>query len=82
MLSQNRSDTGVYKLMATNPNGSDVAEMKLEVLAPPEKPTEPFQCFDIKADSCSLSWYPPKDDGGVEVQSYNIFCLDSTTKVS
>ena len=79
---KNRSDTGIYKFVATTPNGTDETEMKLEVLTPPEKPCEPFECFDIKADSCSLSWEPPQDDGGVEIQFYNIYSLDSVSKVS
>ena len=68
--------------MASNSNGTDAVEMKLEVLAPPEKPSESFECLDIKDNSCSLYWCPPIDDGGVEIQFYNIFMLDSTTKVS
>ena len=36
----------------------------------PGPPEGPLEASDVMADSCKLSWKPPKDDGGSRVTNY------------
>ena len=65
-----RSDSGNYKLVATNVNGTDTCTCKVTVLDVPGPPEGPVQCRDIHKDYMEVNWKPPKDDGGSEVKYY------------
>ena len=45
----------------------------------PGAPTGPLEVKDVFKDRCRLSWKPPKDDGGVEVDHYEVEAMDTST---
>ena len=75
-----REDTGPYKLVVKNEFGSDDHTMELVVLTPASKPLGPLECLDITAQSCTLAWKAPLDDGGVPIREYRVELLCPKTK--
>ncbi|VDO68159.1 unnamed protein product [Heligmosomoides polygyrus] len=65
-----RADSGKYKIVATNENGRDEAEVTVNVLDIPGTPEGPLTVKDITKDSCTLKWHPPEDDGGSPITNY------------
>ncbi|KAJ1363943.1 Twitchin [Parelaphostrongylus tenuis] len=65
-----RADSGKYKIVATNENGRDEAEVNVNVLDIPGAPEGPLTVKDITKDGCSLAWNPPEDDGGSPITNY------------
>ncbi|CAA98064.2 Twitchin [Caenorhabditis elegans] len=65
-----RSDAGPYKISATNKYGKDTCKLNVFVLDAPGKPTGPIRATDIQADAMTLSWRPPKDNGGDAITNY------------
>ncbi|KHJ76844.1 immunoglobulin I-set domain protein, partial [Oesophagostomum dentatum] len=65
-----RADSGKYKIVATNENGRDEAEVDVNVLDVPGAPEGPLSVKDITKDGCSLRWNPPEDDGGSPITNY------------
>uniref|UniRef100_A0A0N5D1Z0 non-specific serine/threonine protein kinase n=1 Tax=Thelazia callipaeda TaxID=103827 RepID=A0A0N5D1Z0_THECL len=65
-----RSDSGTYRIVATNENGRDEAEVKVIVLEIPGTPNGPLDAKDITKESCTLHWNPPDDDGGSPISHY------------
>ncbi|VDN28526.1 unnamed protein product [Gongylonema pulchrum] len=53
-LSAVRSDSGTYKIVATNENGRDEAEVKVVVLDVPGSPKGPLEAKDVTKDSCTI----------------------------
>ena len=45
---------------------------KIKVKAPPGPPTGPLDVTNLTKSGCTLSWKPPKDDGGNRVLHYVI----------
>lgn len=74
-----RADTGMYKLVASNPSGSDEVEVKVTVLDKPTNPEGPLEVSDVHAEGCKLKWKPPKDDGGVPIEAYVVEKQDQAT---
>ena len=62
-----RPDAGEYKLHLKNEYGEDSGTLKLVVLAPPGPPEGPLNVDEIGKDRCTLSWKPPKDNGGSDI---------------
>lgn len=65
-----RGQSGVYTITAQNESGKDVAEVEIKVLDKPSKPEGPLEVADVHATGCKLAWRPPKDDGGVPLETY------------
>uniref|UniRef100_A0A915Q578 non-specific serine/threonine protein kinase n=1 Tax=Setaria digitata TaxID=48799 RepID=A0A915Q578_9BILA len=65
-----RNDSGTYKIVATNENGKDEAEVKVIVLDAPGTPNGPLEANDLTRESCTLHWNPPDDDGGSPISHY------------
>lgn len=65
-----RADSGKYKIVATNENGRDEAEVNVNVLDVPGAPEGPLIVKDITKDGCFLKWNPPEDDGGSPITNY------------
>ncbi|KAL0267677.1 UNVERIFIED_CONTAM: hypothetical protein PYX00_009872 [Menopon gallinae] len=73
-----RSDSGAYTLKLQNNSGTDEGTMQVVVLDRPSPPQEPFEYEEITAQSVTLSWKPPKDNGGSEITAYVIEKRDLT----
>ncbi|XP_059156398.1 twitchin-like isoform X4 [Physella acuta] len=65
-----RGDTGKYTVKVANKHGEDTAEVSVIVLDKPGEPEGPLEIKDITAENCTLSWKPPKDNGGAEITGY------------
>ncbi|RWS00286.1 twitchin-like protein, partial [Dinothrombium tinctorium] len=76
-----RAQSGMYKITATNPYGTDEAEVQINVLDKPSKPEGPLEVNDVKPDSCTLSWRAPKDDGGLPIEQYVVEQQDTETGI-
>ncbi|TWW80211.1 Titin [Takifugu flavidus] len=68
-----RPDTGLYTLTASNSLGKASKEIRLNVLGRPGPPSAPIKFEEIGAEKITLSWLPPKDDGGSKVTNYVIW---------
>lgn len=42
----------------------------MNVLDHPGTPTGPLEVLNLDAESCTLSWKPPADDGGNDITNY------------
>lgn len=73
-----RGDSGVYKLHLKNDSGTDEGSFQLIVLDRPGPPCEPLEYEEVTANSVTMSWKPPKDNGGSEITSYVIEKRDLT----
>ncbi|CAF4536552.1 unnamed protein product [Rotaria sp. Silwood1] len=65
-----RGDSGIYKLVLKNSEGSCQIQFRVNVLSPPTKPEGPLEATNITADGCTLNWKPPKDNGGNDIKHY------------
>ncbi|PAV56317.1 hypothetical protein WR25_15732 isoform E [Diploscapter pachys] len=65
-----RSDAGPYKINVSNRFGKDQAKLNVNVLDAPGKCTGPIRAMDITGDAMTLTWLPPKDDGGGAITNY------------
>lgn len=74
----NRNDSGTYKLHIKNSSGEDEGSFQLIVLDRPGPPTSPMHYEEITSSSVTLSWKPPKDNGGSEITGYVIEKRDLT----
>ncbi|KAH9498302.1 hypothetical protein Btru_006487 [Bulinus truncatus] len=76
----------IFRVFAVNDEGqSEPLESEKELIpktpaAVPSKPVGPIKFSDILADSVTLSWSPPKKDGGAKVTSYAIECSEDGGK--
>jgi hypothetical protein len=77
VMEAKRSDSGVYTLEARNVNGKDSATLTVNVLDIPAPPEGPLKVDDVTRSSCILKWRPPKDDGGSEIQYYQVEKMDT-----
>lgn len=55
-----RSHSGKYKIKAVNENGSDEAEVDIQVLSKPSPPKGPLNVSDITKNGCKLNWQKPE----------------------
>lgn len=67
-----RDDEGNYTLEVANDSGSVSTSFRLKVKAPPGPPTGPLEVTNLTKSGCTLTWKPPKDDGGNKVLHYVI----------
>lgn len=77
VMEAKRSDSGVYTLEARNVNGKDSATLNVNVLDVPSPPEGPLKVDNITKNGCNLKWRPPKDDGGSEIQYYQVEKMDT-----
>lgn len=77
IIEAKRSDSGVYTLEAKNLNGKDTATLNVNVLDVPSPPEGPLKVDNVTKSGCTLKWRPPKDDGGSEIQYYQVEKMDT-----
>ncbi|KAK7507540.1 hypothetical protein BaRGS_00001475, partial [Batillaria attramentaria] len=66
-----RGDTGNYTVTLANDNGKAVITIKLVVLDKPSPPRE-VTVKDITAETATITWQTPEDDGGKPITQYVI----------
>lgn len=69
MSDLNRSDSGVYTIIAENENGRAEKKVNVNVMDKPGVP-EDFDIVDITNKSCKLVWKEPLDIGGSPIRNY------------
>lgn len=69
-----RNDSGVYTIRASNQFGKDECKIEVQVVDVPDQPKGPLEItLEVEqARSATLSWKPPKWDGGSELTGYTI----------
>ncbi|XP_013109098.2 twitchin isoform X22 [Stomoxys calcitrans] len=73
-----RADSGRYHLLLRNDSGTDEGDLDIVILDCPGAPIGPLQYEEITANSVTVSWKPPTDDGGSEITGYVIEKRDLT----
>ncbi|XP_016067059.1 PREDICTED: immunoglobulin-like and fibronectin type III domain-containing protein 1 [Miniopterus natalensis] len=68
--SATRKDGGLYSVTLRSKGGSAQAEVTLQVIDKPQPPQGPLEVQDCRGSGVSLSWRPPRDDGGRAVEHY------------
>lgn len=53
----------------------------LFLLDKPGPPEGPLEASDMTPETCSLSWKPPKDDGGSSITNYVVEKQDANSQV-
>ncbi|XP_058812495.1 twitchin isoform X5 [Topomyia yanbarensis] len=76
MRPANRGDSGDYEITATNSSGRDQVCVQVVVTDKPGPPEGPLQVSDITKESCKLKWKRPRDDGGCDIEYYQIERFD------
>ncbi|XP_050099300.1 twitchin isoform X8 [Anopheles aquasalis] len=76
----NRGDSGDYEITATNSSGRDHVLVQVTVTDKPGPPEGPLTASDITKESCKLKWKRPKDDGGCDIEYYQIERFDDDVK--
>ncbi|XP_048012080.1 myosin-binding protein C, slow-type isoform X11 [Megalobrama amblycephala] len=66
-----REDTGNYKIVLQNEAGEDTASVKVKVVDIPDPPEAPL-VTDVGGDWCTMTWDPPRYDGGSPILGYFI----------
>ncbi|KAL3102980.1 hypothetical protein niasHT_025888 [Heterodera trifolii] len=67
-----RSGSGQCRIVATNEKGTAETRGLISVVDRPGPPEGPITYPATTKHSITLSWRPPKDDGGTELSSYRI----------
>ncbi|XP_077090448.1 myosin-binding protein C, slow-type isoform X8 [Siphateles boraxobius] len=66
-----REDSGNYKIVLQNEAGEDTACVKVKVVDIPDPPEAPL-VTDVGGDWCTMTWEPPRYDGGSPILGYFI----------
>ncbi|KAM9846066.1 myosin-binding protein C, slow-type [Aulostomus maculatus] len=66
-----REDTGNYKIVLQNEAGEATASIKVKVVDIPDPPEAPL-VPTVGGDWCTMTWEPPKYDGGSPILGYYI----------
>ncbi|KAM6895469.1 myosin-binding protein C, slow-type isoform 1-T1 [Xenentodon cancila] len=66
-----REDTGNYKIVLQNEAGEATASIKIKVVDIPDPPEAPLVPV-VGGDWCSMTWEPPKYDGGSPILGYYV----------
>uniref|UniRef100_A0A8C7D3R8 Myosin-binding protein C, fast-type n=1 Tax=Oncorhynchus kisutch TaxID=8019 RepID=A0A8C7D3R8_ONCKI len=64
-----RTDEGQYSIIVTNPAGEDRAELTVKIVDVPNPP-ENVRCMGVGEDTATITWDPPKFDGGAPIKGY------------
>ncbi|XP_071763379.1 myosin-binding protein C, fast-type [Centroberyx gerrardi] len=64
-----REDEGNYTICVTNPAGEDKAVLFVKIVDVPDPP-EHVKCNSVGEDCATITWEPPKFDGGAPVKGY------------
>ena len=70
-------DSGVYNCTLKNDFGQEKISIKVTVIDKPETPEGPLEVSNVKTDSVTLTWKPPKDNGGTPITNYVVEKFDT-----
>uniref|UniRef100_A0A8C3S4Y5 Titin n=1 Tax=Chelydra serpentina TaxID=8475 RepID=A0A8C3S4Y5_CHESE len=76
-----KDDVGPYLVKLTNSAGEATETLNIVVLDKPGPPTGPVKIDEVTADSITISWEPPKYDGGSSINNYIVEKRDTSTTV-
>uniref|UniRef100_A0A8B9ZYL5 Titin n=2 Tax=Anas TaxID=8835 RepID=A0A8B9ZYL5_9AVES len=74
-----KEDVGAYLVKLTNSAGEATETLNIVVLDKPGPPTGPVKVDEVTADSITISWEPPKYDGGSSINNYIVEKRDTST---
>uniref|UniRef100_A0A8B9QM34 Titin n=1 Tax=Apteryx owenii TaxID=8824 RepID=A0A8B9QM34_APTOW len=74
-----KDDVGAYLVKLTNSAGEATETLNIVVLDKPGPPTGPVKVDEVTADSITISWEPPKYDGGSSINNYIVEKRDTST---
>ena len=60
---------GLWQFKVANQYGSDELDVTVTIVGPPG-PVEDLGMKDLTADTATIKWMPPLDDGGVPIDYY------------
>ena len=63
---------GKYVLKAKNQFGEESAEILINVFGKPTIPGGPLEVSEVTKKTAHLSWKMPEDDGGRQIQTYEV----------
>lgn len=66
------TDSGRYDICASNASGASRSFVTIVVLDRPSAPVGPIGMSEVTEDSVSLTWLPPRYDGGSPITNYII----------
>nr|XP_046189939.1 titin-like [Oncorhynchus gorbuscha] len=72
------TDSGRYDICASNTSGASRSFVTIVVLDRPSAPVGPIGMSEVTEDSVSLTWLPPRYDGGSPVTNYIITKRETT----
>lgn len=72
------NDTGAYEVILENESGSVSGIFNVYITGLPGPPQGPLEVSHIDKHTCSLSWHPPKFDGGLKITHYVVERRDVT----
>ncbi|OTF83012.1 twitchin-like protein, partial [Euroglyphus maynei] len=73
-----RMDESQYTIQVKNDSGSASASFRVVVTGLPDPPTGPLEVGEINRNSVTISWRPPKNDGGKKVSHYIVERKEAT----
>lgn len=71
-------DAGSYEVKLENESGTATGVFNVYTTGLPGPPVGPLEASHIDKHTCSLSWHPPKFDGGLKVTHYVVERRDVT----
>uniref|UniRef100_H2YFC9 non-specific serine/threonine protein kinase n=1 Tax=Ciona savignyi TaxID=51511 RepID=H2YFC9_CIOSA len=71
-----KNDSGEYELVVKNAVGTKTATLRVVVMEKPAPPTGPMEIKDVSAESITVAWGQPEEDGGTPVTHYTLEKLD------
>uniref|UniRef100_A0A8D2J9G9 Titin n=1 Tax=Varanus komodoensis TaxID=61221 RepID=A0A8D2J9G9_VARKO len=74
-----KEDVGQYLVKLSNCAGEATETLNIIVLDKPGPPTGPVKFDEVTADSVTISWEPPKYDGGSSINNYIVEKRDTST---
>uniref|UniRef100_A0A8C9Z7H8 Titin n=1 Tax=Sander lucioperca TaxID=283035 RepID=A0A8C9Z7H8_SANLU len=72
-------DGGMYSINVANAAGKKDTTVEIIVLDKPSPPSGPVRFDEITTQSVTLSWDPPKHNGGCQISNYIVQKRDTTT---
>jgi len=79
LIPARRQNEGKYTLQAKNQHGEDSVEVEVKVFGRPTICQGPLIVSEVTKKSCRLEWKAPVDNGGSQIDLYEVEKLDETT---